>query len=225
VHLDRGLVRELIATIPESFTLHARDPAQEPALRRDHSDLRADDRRALSARSRRRAPPADAGRSGDLSQAGAHVAGAALLGAPHRRADGHEGERTGIWHHLSSIEHSDKTFMGMTTSPKNAEDVMEMCAILFGEEVHGDAPGLHRQLQRQFAAGLGRDHARRHARLLPRNQPVLCSPFVLGGANTPASTAPAVAQLNAEALSALAYTQVIRKGARRSTGTTCRPFR
>src|SRR5919106_2217546 len=45
------------------------------------------------------------------------------------------------------------------------------------------------------------------------NQPVLCSPFVLGGANTPASTVPAVAQLNAEALSALAYTQVVRKGA------------
>ena len=45
-----------------------------------------------------------------------------------------------------------------------------------------------------------------------RNQPVLCSPFVLGGANTPASTAAAVAQLNAEALSALAYTQVVRRG-------------
>jgi len=45
------------------------------------------------------------------------------------------------------------------------------------------------------------------------NQPVLCSPFVLGGANTPASVTAAVAQLNAEALSALAYTQVIRKGA------------
>jgi trimethylamine--corrinoid protein Co-methyltransferase len=36
---------------------------------------------------------------------------------------------------------------------------------------------------------------------------------VLGGANTPASVAPAVAQLNAEALSALAYTQVVRRGA------------
>ena len=45
-----------------------------------------------------------------------------------------------------------------------------------------------------------------------KNQPVLCSPFVLGGANTPASTAAAVAQLNAEALSGLAYTQIIRKG-------------
>ncbi len=28
----------------------------------------------------------------------------------------------------SSMKYSDKTFMGMTTSPKNAEDVMDMCA-------------------------------------------------------------------------------------------------
>jgi trimethylamine--corrinoid protein Co-methyltransferase len=90
----------------------------------------------------------------------------------------------------SSMKHSDKTFMGMTTSPKNAEDVMEMCAILFGEEFMESAPGHDRQLQRQLAAGLGRNDAGRDARLLPRNQPVLCSPFVLGGANTPASSGP-----------------------------------
>jgi trimethylamine--corrinoid protein Co-methyltransferase len=30
--------------------------------------------------------------------------------------------------------HSDKTFMGMTTSGKNAEDVLDMCAILFGAD-------------------------------------------------------------------------------------------
>lgn len=34
----------------------------------------------------------------------------------------------------SSMKHSDKTFMGMTTSGKNAEDVLDMCAILFGED-------------------------------------------------------------------------------------------
>ena len=32
----------------------------------------------------------------------------------------------------SSMKHSDKTFMGMTTRGKNAEDVMAMCDILFG---------------------------------------------------------------------------------------------
>jgi trimethylamine--corrinoid protein Co-methyltransferase len=113
----------------------------------------------------------------------------------------------------SSIKHSDKTFMGMTTSPKNAEDVMEICEILFGRaameagavttgNINGNSP----LVWDETMLGAMRAFTR-------RNQPVLCSPFVLGGANTPASVAPAVAQLNAEALSALAYTQVVRKGA------------
>jgi len=33
----------------------------------------------------------------------------------------------------SAIKHSDKTFMGMTTSPKIAVDALDMCAILFGD--------------------------------------------------------------------------------------------
>ncbi|TIX96083.1 MAG: trimethylamine methyltransferase, partial [Mesorhizobium sp.] len=112
----------------------------------------------------------------------------------------------------SSMKHSDKIFMGMTTSPKNAEDVLDMCEILFGEgflEQHavatGNCNGNSPLVWDQVMLGGMRAFCR-------RNQPVLCSPFVLGGANTPASTAAAVAQLNAEALSALAYTQVVRKG-------------
>ena len=113
----------------------------------------------------------------------------------------------------SSMKYSDKTFMGMTTSGKNGEDVMDMCEILFGKETmeesavttgncNGNSPLVW------DATMLGAMRA-----FVKRRQPVLCSPFVLGGANTPASTVPAVVQLNAEALSALAYTQVIRKGA------------
>ncbi len=112
----------------------------------------------------------------------------------------------------SSMKHSDKTFMGMTTSPKNAEDVMDMCDILFGEGyidshpvVTGNCNGNSPLVWDEVMLGAMRAFCK-------RNQPVLCSPFVLGGANTPASTAPAVAQLNAEALSALAYTQVVNKG-------------
>jgi trimethylamine:corrinoid methyltransferase-like protein len=72
VYLDRGLVRDLIATIPADFTY---SPATPPRMcpRRDALDLRADDRRALPARSRRRAPRADARRSGDVPQAQPHA--------------------------------------------------------------------------------------------------------------------------------------------------------
>jgi trimethylamine--corrinoid protein Co-methyltransferase len=112
----------------------------------------------------------------------------------------------------SSMKHSDKTFMGMTTSGKNAEDVLDMCGLLFGDEfmethavVTGNCNGNSPLVWDETMLSAMRAFNR-------RNQPVLCSPFVLGGANTPASTVPAVAQLNAEALSALAYTQVVRKG-------------
>ena len=37
VHLDRGLVRELICSIPSSFTYHARNPANNLPFSRDHS--------------------------------------------------------------------------------------------------------------------------------------------------------------------------------------------
>ena len=111
----------------------------------------------------------------------------------------------------SSMKYSDKTFMGMTTSPKNAEDVIQMCAILFGDDyidthpvVTGNCNGNSPLVWDETMLGALRAFCK-------RNQPILCSPFVLGGANTPASVPATVAQLNAEALSALAYTQVVKK--------------
>ena len=45
------------------------------------------------------------------------------------------------------------------------------------------------------------------------NQPVILAPFVLGGASTPASVVGSVAQLNAEALAGVAFSQAVRPGA------------
>ena len=80
----------------------------------------------------------------------------------------------------SSMKHSDKTFMGMTTSPKNAEDVMEMCAILFGEEyleTHpvctGNCNGNSPLVWDETMLGAMRAFNK-------RNQPVLCSPLRAG---------------------------------------------
>lgn len=40
----------------------------------------------------------------------------------------------------SSMKHSDKTCMHMTTSGKTAEEVMAMCEILFGPDVMEETP-------------------------------------------------------------------------------------
>lgn len=212
VHLDRGLVKELISTIPETFTYHARNPAKSLPFGKDHMIFvpmtGAPYLRDLE--DVRRGPTLD-----DL--ANFHKL-SHMLPALHSSAHHIVEPMDNVVAHrhlritYSSMRHSDKTFMGMTTSPKNAEDVIEMCAVLFGEEfmethpvVTGNCNGNSPLVWDETMLGAMRAFCR-------RNQPVLCSPFVLGGANTPASTAAAVAQLNAEALSALAYTQVVRKG-------------
>ena len=212
VHLDRGLLRELIASIPETFTYHARNPANNLPFGREHAIFvpmtGAPYLRDLE--DKRRNPTLhDLANFHKLSH---------MLPAMHSSAHhivepyDHPISHRHLRITYSSMKYSDKTFMGMTTSPKNAEDVIDMCAIMFGEEfmethpvVTGNCNGNSPLVWDETMLGAMRAFNR-------RNQPVLCSPFVLGGANTPASVAPAVAQLNAEALSALAYTQVVRKG-------------
>jgi trimethylamine--corrinoid protein Co-methyltransferase len=212
VHLDRGLVMELISSIPSHITYYARDNGKNVAVGGSDSIFvpmtGAPYLRDLD----------DVRRSPTIADLNTFHKLAHMMPALHSSAH-HIVEPMDIvvaHRHLhitySSMKYSDKTFMGMTTSPKNAEDVLDMCAILFGAdflETHavatGNCNGNSPLVWDQVMLGAMRAFCR-------RNQPVLCSPFVLGGANTPASTAPAVAQLNAEALSALAYTQVVRKG-------------
>ncbi|MEM8840315.1 MAG: trimethylamine methyltransferase family protein [Pseudomonadota bacterium] len=212
VHLDRGLVRELITTIPETFTYHARNPEKSLPFGRDHSIFvpmtGAPFLRDLN--DERRNPTLD-----DLANFHklSHMLPAIHSSAHHIvEPYDHPISQRHLRITYSSMKHSDKVFMGMTTSPKNAEDVLDMCAVLFGEDflethpvVTGNCNGNSPLVWDEVMLGAMRAFNR-------RNQPVLCSPFVLGGANTPASTAPTVAQLNAEALSALAYTQIVRKG-------------
>jgi trimethylamine--corrinoid protein Co-methyltransferase len=212
VYLDRGLVRDLIATIPETFTYHARNPANSLPFGGDHAIFvpmtGAPYLRDLD--DVRRNPTLD-----DLANFHklSHML-PALHSTAHHIVEpyDHPVSQRHLRITYSSMKHSDKTFMGMTTSPKNAEDVMEMCAILFGGAfmeshpvVTGNCNGNSPLVWDETMLGAMRAFCR-------RNQPVLCSPFVLGGANTPASVPATVAQLNAEALSALAYTQVIRRG-------------
>lgn len=212
VYPDRGLVREFIKTIPEHFTYHARDPEKNIPLGgtramfvpmtgapylRDLDDVR------------RNPMLEDLAMFHKLSH---------MLPAMHSSAHhivepyDHAISQRHLRITYSSMKYSDKTFMGMTTSPKNAEDIIDMCRILFGAEfledhavVTGNCNGNSPLVWDETMLGAMRAFCR-------ANQPVLCSPFVLGGANTPASVAASVAQLNAEALSALAYTQVVRPG-------------
>src|SRR5918994_2159198 len=112
----------------------------------------------------------------------------------------------------SAIKHSDKPFMGPVTAPERAEDALRMARILFGEEfvdrhtviialVNCNSP----LVWDETMLGALKVYAR-------ANQSVIISPFVLAGANTPASAVGSVAQLNAEALAGIAFAQLCRPG-------------
>ena len=212
VYLDRNLVRELIATIPETFTYHARNAANSLPFGKDHGIFipmtGAPYLRDLE----------DVRRNPTLEDLANFHKLSHMLPVIHSSAHhivepyDHPISQRHLRITYSSMKYSDKTFMGMTTSPKNAEDVIQMCAILFGDDyidthpvVTGNCNGNSPLVWDETMLGALRAFCK-------RNQPILCSPFVLGGANTPASVPATVAQLNAEALSALAYTQVVKKG-------------
>ncbi len=212
VRIDRGMIRELIASIPSKLTYHARNPQNNVDLGGKQSIFvpmtGAPFMRDLE--DKRRLPTLN-----DLADFHklAHML-PALHSTAHHIVEpmDHAVSHRHLRITYSSMKHSDKTFMGMTSSGKNAEDVMRMCAILFGEEfmqthpvTTGNINGNSPLVWDETMLGAMRAFAK-------YNQPVLCSPFVLGGANTPASVVPAVVQLNAEALSGLAYTQLVRKG-------------
>ena len=213
VYLDREMVRELIATIPSDFTYHARNPANNIPLGGNRSMFipmtGAPFLRDLN--DVRRNPMLE-----DLAMFHklAHMS-PALHSSAHHIVEpyDHPISQRHLQITYSSMKYSDKTFMGMTTSPKNAEDVMDMCDILFGEGFIDDHPVVTGNINGNSPLVWDETMLGAMQAFCKRNQPVLCSPFVLGGANTPASMVPSVAQLNAEALSALAYSQVIRKGA------------
>lgn len=213
VRPDRALITELISMIPARVTYHARNPERNVEVGGNHSifvpmtgapylrDL--DDVRRL--------PTLD-----DLANFHklAHML-PALHSSAHHIVEpmDHPVSHRHLRITYSSIKHSDKMFMGMTTSGKNAEDVMRMCQILFGEDYMDSHPVVTGNINANSPLVWDQVMLASLRVFSSHNQPVLCSPFVMAGANTPASVAPAVAQLNAEALSGLAYTQIVRRGA------------
>lgn len=110
------------------------------------------------------------------------------------------------------LRYSDKPFMGSVTAAERAADSVEMARIGFGGDladrtvmtslINASSP------MRWDATMLGA--ATTYARA---NQACIISPFILAGAMSPVTVAGLAAQALAEALSGMAYLQLVRPGA------------
>ena len=112
----------------------------------------------------------------------------------------------------SHMKYSDKPFMGSVTQPERAQDTVDMCKILFGEEfvdqntvvvnlINANSPMVFDETM----LGASEVYAR-------NNQASIVSPFILSGAMSPVTAVGTMAQILAEAMAGITFTQLVRPG-------------
>jgi len=213
VHIPRGLARKLCATAPSRIKQHARNPEKiveiggnslvcapvyGPPFVRD------------LAGGRRYATIADFQKfvklgymSKWLHHSGGTVCEPTDVAVNKRHLD----------MLLAHMTLSDKPFMGSVTEPSRAQDSVDMCGILFGDDfvqnntvmtslININSPMTFDDVM----MGALEVYAR-------NNQACVVSPFIVGGAMAPVSVAGTLTQVLAEVLAGISYSQLIRPGA------------
>ncbi|MFK7881952.1 trimethylamine methyltransferase family protein [Roseobacter sp.] len=108
---------------------------------------------------------------------------------------------------------SDKPFMGSVTEPSRAQDSVEMCGLLFGEDFVQQNTVMTSLIN--INSPMTFDDVMMGALEVyaKNNQACIISPFIVGGAMAPVSVAGTLTQVLAEVLAGIAYSQLIRPGA------------
>lgn len=116
------------------------------------------------------------------------------------------------------MKYSDKPFMGSVTAPERAQDTVDMCKILFGDNYFDPDTGRPKTITVSLinanspmtfdATMLGA--LKVYAK---NNQACIVSPFILAGAMSPVTVAGTATQSLSEALAGLAFAQLINPGA------------
>ena len=212
VKIDRGLLLELIAKVPSEFTLNARNPHRTVKVGGKNTVFvpmyGAPYVRDLEGK-RRYGSLEDLPKFHKLSYLAPQLhSSSSIICEPM--------EIPVPKRHLhiiqSALTHSDKPFMGIVTSKERAEDVIKMAGIVFGENYVRDNPVVVSITNCNSPLVWDQTMLDAMRVYASHNQPLILAPFALCGASTSASAIGAVAQVNAEALAGVAYTQLVRPG-------------
>jgi trimethylamine--corrinoid protein Co-methyltransferase len=112
----------------------------------------------------------------------------------------------------SHIKYSDKPFMGSVTSANNAVDSVKMAEIVFGEDKIRETPALLSLINISSPRRLDDRMLGALQVYAKANQALLLTPFIFSGAMGPTGIAGTLVQLNAEALAAVVFTQMVNPG-------------
>lgn len=218
VRIPRELIRELIATVPPEFEYHARNPERT---------VRVGGRNMIFGPAygtpnlidldgkRRMATCEDLGTLIKLHHVnpaihynGGYTVEPMDIAVPHRHLHMME----------SSLTLTDKPVMGSPLSRTAATDSLAMAGLVFGEEFVRDnvvMTAIFNCNSPLVWDATMLDACRVYA---ASNQAMLLSPFVLYGASTPVHILAGTAQVVAEVLAGVAFTQIVRPGSRAVMG-------
>ena len=214
VRFPKGMCRKLIqATAPKEFTQHARNPNRSIVIGGDNMVLvpaygspfirNIEEGRRYATIEDFRNFVKLAYQSPYLHHSGGTICEPVDLPVNKRHFDM-------VYTHM---RYSDKPFMGSVTAPERAEDTVEMAKILFGSEfvenntvvcslINANSP----MVWDSTMLGALKVYS-------SNNQAVILSPFCISGAMSPVTVAATSTQLYAEALSGMAFSQLVRPGA------------
>jgi len=113
----------------------------------------------------------------------------------------------------SHIKYSDKPFMGSVTHPERAQDSVDMCRIVFGDSFVDDNTVLISLINANSPLNFDETMLGAAEVYARHNQATVISPFILAGAMSPVTAAGTLAQILAEAMAGMAFTQLVRRGA------------
>ena len=214
VRFDPDHVLELVARAPAEFTLHAPSPDRDVRIGGDNvvfTSVSSAPNVADRQGGRRTGNRADFQDLVRLS----HVLTAVQThgGYPVEPVDLHPSIR-----HLEATRDlltlSDKSISGYSLGRQRNLDCLEMIRIARGitADELDDQPSIHTVINCSSPLRLDTVMLEGILQFSARNQVVILTPFTLAGAMAPVTVAGALVQQNAEALSGLAFTQLVRAG-------------
>jgi trimethylamine--corrinoid protein Co-methyltransferase len=215
VRFDRHMVGDAIASVPESFTLHARNPEHNLTIGPRSINFGA-------VASPPNASDADAGRRVgnfndycNLLRLGQYFNVIHFFGGyPVEPVDLPPSTR-----HLDCLSAfvtlTDKAFHSYSLGSQRMRDGLEIVRIGYGltEAEMMEQPSVMSVVNTSSPLRLDGPMIEGLIEMARMNQPVVVTPFTLSGAMAPATLAGAIAQQNAEALATIAFTQLVNPGA------------
>ena len=215
VRFDRGMIMELIASVPSTFTLHARNPLRNVEIGGKNlvfAQVASAPFVADREGGRRAGNQEDFRKLIKLAQSYdiIHTTG----GYPVEPIDIHASVR-----HLDCLSDivklTDKAFHCYSLGKQRNLDAIEIARIGrgIGMEQMEREPSLFTIINSSSPLRLDGPMLQGIIEMSSRGQVVVVTPFTLAGAMAPVTIAGALVQQNAEALCGLAFTQMVRKGA------------